>query len=91
MRAALHAHILVFFKPREQRKDFKPLGAIPAVAPGREPRQRPRDSEVPEMKEKQEDNVYQKHHVGPITAELVRPDVSGPNWGEYDIEKLRIA
>ena len=91
MRAALHAHILVFFKPREERKDFKPLGAIPRVVPGLEPKQRPRDSEVPEIKEKQEDNVYQKHYVGQITAEMVRPDVSGKNWGEYDIEKLRIA
>ena len=90
MRAALHAHILVFFKPREERKDFKPLGAIPRVVPGLEPKQRPRDSEVPEIKEKQEDNVYQKHYVGQITAEMVRPDVGGENWGEYDIEKLRI-
>ena len=91
MRAALHAHILVFFKPREVKKDFRPLPAIPRIVPGHEPRQRPRDSEVPERKERQEDNVYQMHHVGHITAEMVRPDVSGPNWGGYDIEKLRIA
>ena len=91
MRAALHAHILVFFKPREMKKEWKPLEAIPRTVPGHEPRQRPRDSEVPEMKERQEDNVYQTHHVGQITAEMVRPDVGGPNWGGYDIEKLRIA
>ena len=29
--------------------------------------------------------------MGPITAELVRPMVSGENWGGYDIDKMRIA
>ena len=35
--------------------------------------------------------VYQAAHVGPMTAELVRPDVSGENWGHYDLDRLRIA
>ena len=39
----------------------------------------------------QHDHVYHKAHVGPITAELVRPDVGGEDWGGYDLEKLRIA
>ena len=54
-------------------------------------KQRPRDSQVPPQKERQEDNVYQEAHVGQIIAEMVRPDVSGAEWGGYDIEKLRIA
>ena len=35
--------------------------------------------------------VYQAAHVGPMTAELVRPDVSGESWGHYDLDRLRIA
>ena len=91
MRAALHAHILCFFKPREMKDDYKSLPALTRVVPGHEPKQRPRDSAVPSMGERQEDNVYQTHHVGHMTAEMVRPDVSGPGWGGYDVEKLRIA
>ena len=91
MRAALHAHILVFFKPRETRNDFKPLPALERTVPGHEPRQRGRDSTVPQLSEWQADNVYQTHHVGPMVAEMVRPDVSGANWGGYDVEKMRIA
>ena len=91
MRAALHAHILCFFKPREMKDDYKPLPALIRVVPGHEPKQRPRDSVVPSLSERHEDNVYQTHHVGPMTAEMVRPDVSGPGWGGYDVEKLRIA
>ena len=34
---------------------------------------------------------YQAAHVGQITAEMVRPDVSGKNWGGFDHEQLRIA
>ena len=91
MRAALHAHILVFFKPREVRKDYKPLPALERIVPGHEPRQRARDSTVPPLREHQNDNVYQTHHVGPMVAEMVRPDVRGPSWGGYDVDKLRIA
>ena len=91
MRAALHAHILCFFRPREMKDDYKPLPALTRVVPGHEPKQRPRDSVVPSLGERQEDNVYQTHHVGHITAEMVRPDVSGPGWGGYDVEKLRVA
>ena len=43
------------------------------------------------LKEKQEDNVYQVAHVGPIVAELVRPDVHGKSWGCYTVESMRIA
>ena len=81
MRAALHAHILVFFKPRETRNDFRPLPALERIVPGHEPRQRPRDRTVPPLSNWQADNVYQAHHVGATVAEMVRRDVSGPKWG----------
>ena len=91
MRAALHAHILVFFKPRELPKNYKQIPAIVRTVPGHEPKQRPRDSVVPPLHEKQEDHVYQAHHVGQMVAEMVRPNVRGPNWGGYDVDQLRIA
>ena len=90
MRASLHAHILVFFKPREKRPDYHPNPPIARVVPGSDPKQWPRDSKVP-LPNDQEDNVYQANHVGQITAEMVRPDVSGKNWGGYGNEELRIA
>ena len=64
---------------------------IERTAPGVEPRQRPLDQTVTPLKEHQEDTVYQHAHVGPITAAMVRPEVGGPDWGGYDVEKLRIA
>ena len=91
MRAALHAHILVFFKPREKPAAYQPNPPIARVVPGNDPKQRPRDSQVPLQTERQEDNVYQANHVGQITAEMVRPDVSGKNWGGFGNEELRIA
>ena len=91
MRAALHAHILVFFKPREKPADYQPNPPIAKVVPGHEPKQRPHHCEVKCQTEHQEDNVYQAHHVGHIRAEMVRPDVSGKGWGGFDHEQLRIA
>ena len=91
MRAALHAHILCWFRPRKIPKDYKPIPAIPRTAPGTEPRQRPLGQKVDPLKVFQHDHVYQAAHVGPITAEMVRPDVSGDNWGGYDLDRLRIA
>ena len=91
MRAALHAHILVFFKPQEKRPDYQPNPPIARVVPGSEPKQRPRDCKVECQTQRQEDNVYQAAHVGQIVAEMVRPDVAGKNWGGFDNEQLRIA
>ena len=91
MRAALHAHILVFFRKRKKPENYEPNPPIPRVVPTSNPKQRPRDSQVLPQKERQEDNVYQEAHVGQIIAEMVRPDVSGADWGGYDCEKLRIA
>ena len=91
MRAALHAHILVFFVRRAKPKDYEPNPPIARVVPASNPKQRPRDSQVTPQRERQEDNVYQEAHVGQITAEMVRPDVSGANWGGFGNEELRIA
>ena len=91
MRASLHAHILCWFKKRKKSDDFKPILVIERTAPGVEPRQRPLGQTVAPLKEQQEDNIYQHAHVGPITAEMVRPNVSGSDWGGYTVEKLRIA
>ena len=65
-----------------------PNPSIPRVVPGHEPKQRPRSSKVEPQKQVQADNVYQTAHVGEIIAEMVRPNVSGPTWGGYDVEKL---
>lgn len=94
MRAALHAHILCWFRRRRMPRDYKPVPVLERTVPGIDPRQRPLDQSVKPLKEKQEDNVYQHAEVGPITAEMVRPDVRGTRrsrWGGYDVEKLRIA
>ena len=73
------------------REDFKPAPVIERTAPGIEPRQRPLNHKVEPLTEFQHDTVYQQAFVGPITAEMVRPDVTGANWGGYDVEKLRVA
>ena len=69
-------------------QDFVPNPPIPRMVPGHEPKQRPRNSRVEPQKAVQADNVYQTAHVGEIVAEMVRPNVSGPAWGGYDVERL---
>ena len=81
MRASLHAHILCWFKKRKKSDDFKPILVIERTAPGVEPRQRPLGQTVAPLQEHQEDNIYQHAHVGPITAEMVRPNVTPPRLG----------
>jgi hypothetical protein len=68
--------------------DYKPIPPIERIVVGHEPKQRPRDSKIEPQTEFQADNVYQTAHVGPMSGEMVRPDVSGPEWGGYDVEKL---
>ena len=57
MRAALHAHILCWFRPRAFPKDYRPIPAIPRTAPGHEPRQRPLNQKAEPLKEFQHDHV----------------------------------
>ena len=67
------------------------MPTIKRVVRGHENKQRPKDVAVEALPEYQADNVYQHAHMGEVVAEMVRPDVSGPAWGGYDVEKLRIA
>ena len=104
MRAALHAHILVWMKPRAEPKGYwhrgrwykgyDSLKPIPRKATGTEPRQRPRDQQVPKLPSDayQEDNCYHRAEFGRIWTEMVRPSVQGCGHGGFvDYEKLRIA
>ena len=71
---ALHAHILVWMKKREQKPDgYKPLAPIPRKAPGTEQRQRPLDQKVDPLEKPQEDNIYHQVHVNRISCEMARP------------------
>jgi hypothetical protein len=91
MRAALHAHILLWFRLRKKPDKYKPVAPVKRTAPGSEPRQRPVGQTVEPLNAKQHDHVYHQAHVGKITGEMVRPDVAGDNWGGYTFEMLRIA
>ena len=94
--AALHAHILLWLTARKLPPRYQPIRPVPRTAPGTDPRQRPVGQVVHPLPphERVEDHVYHVAHVGRITAELVRPDVTPTEtdlWGGYDVEKLRIA
>ena len=80
-------------KSRKPRPDWKALDPIPRTAAGVEHRQRPLDQRVlPLAKEdEREDSVYQCAEVARLSAEMPRADVSGEDWGAYDVETLRIA
>jgi hypothetical protein len=70
MRAALHAHILCWFRVRDNRardeklkaegRPYEPLKGIPRSAPGIGPRQRPADQTVAPLPEYQEFDAYHK-------------------------------
>ena len=71
MRAALHAHILCWFRVRDLRArdeklkaegkaPYEPLKGIPRTAPGVGPRQRPADQVVEPVAEYQEFDAYHK-------------------------------
>ena len=80
-------------KSRKPRADWKALDPIPRMAAGLEHRQRPLDQRMlPLAKEdEQEDSVFQRAEVARLSAEMKRADVSGEDWGAYDVETLRIA
>ena len=94
MRAALHAHILLWMQRRKEGKNYTPLKPIPREAAGTEPRQRPRNQKVPKLtgNQYQEDNCYHNAEMGRIWTEMVRPSTKGYAHGGFaDYEKLRIA
>ena len=93
LRAALHAHILLWFFRREEKNDFVPLSAIERTVPGAELRQRPPQQKVAPLPngQYQEDNLYHYAEVGRVTTEMVRPYVCGAAFGGYDFETMRVA
>lgn len=94
MRAALHSHILVWMKPRKEPENYVPLKPIPREAVGTEPKQRPRNQQVPKLSESefQHDNCYHRAEFGHVRTEMVRPSTDGWGHGGFvDYEKLRIA
>jgi|AACY02.8.fsa_nt_gi hypothetical protein len=102
MRAALHAHILCWYKlrdakerderlAREGKDPYLSLKPVTRTAPGTKPCQRPSSQRVEAVSPYQEDDIYHRAHVGRVNAEMVRPDVSGPSFGGYKYETLRIA
>ena len=89
-RGALHSHTLVWCKKRAPAKAWVRLEAIPRSAPGSESRQRLPTQKVQKLAEFQWDTVYQRHELGEVSAEMVRADVSGANWGGHTWETLRV-
>ena len=92
-RGSLHAHILVWLRRQRPPTGWKALYPIPKTTTAAGPKQRPRDQTVHELTgaEYQEDSFYQLARAGRVSAEMVRPNISGPAWGGYDCQKLRIA
>ena len=95
MRAALHAHILCWFRPRRSKAPV--LQVVKRTAPGTEPKQRPRAQKVEEFADDdyREDNMYQKADVARVVTEMVRPFVraseGGVPWGGFASPHLRVA
>ena len=93
-RGRLHAHVLVWLKRKRAPPGWEPLQPVPKLGNSTCQKQRPSTQTVPALKpeEAQEDTLYQLSEAGRVSAEMVRPDVSGPSWGGYaDVSKLRIA
>ena len=91
MRAALHAHILLWMKLREKPPKYKPLDSIERSVKGTEQRQRKLDEKTPALLHQQEDNIYHTAFVNRVSTEMARPNL-GENGtlGGFDVEKLRI-
>ncbi len=91
-RGSLHSHTLVWCKRRGAPKGWTALAPVSRSAPGPESRQRLPTHTVPKlpMKDWQWDTVYQRSELGEISAENIRADVSGTNWGGHTWETLRV-
>ena len=57
MRAALHAHILLWMKLREKPQGYKPLRSIERSVKGTEQRQRKLDEKTPALVDLEEVNL----------------------------------
>eukprot|EP00973_Karenia_brevis_P065414 9087601-Karenia_brevis.AAC.1 len=95
VRAALHAHILDWYKRREQDAGYTMLQAVPRSVSGKEDKQRPADSKTDKLQPYQEDAMYHRAHVARVNAEMARPFVGdladGSRCGGFDVQKMRIA
>ena len=98
MRGSLHSHILCWFQKRDLEKirNYSALPGIPRQAPGNDHRQRPKNQEVPDLTDYQEDNIYFHNHVARIWTECIRPYVkhdpdNNIRWGGFDVVTLRYA
>ncbi len=91
MRAALHSHILLWFRRRKVHEKWTPVPPIPRTVAGNELKMRNSDHKMTPQAVYQEDNLYHMYECGRVTAEMPRPNVAGDRWGGYDVERLRIA
>jgi len=99
VRAALHAHILVWFRRRDRSAypGYNPIGTVQRDPnnPGWEPRQRAAWASSPAIQPYQEDDMYYDAEVARVTAEMVRPTAAtlenGAPWGGFDIDLFDIA
>ena len=91
MRAALHSHILLWFRRRTVKENWMPVPPIPRTVAGSELKPRSAEQKITPQAEYQEDNLYHKYECGRISGEMPRPNVGGDIWGGFDIERLRIA
>ena len=92
-RGRLHAHVLVWLKRKRAPPGWEPLQPVPKLGNATCQRQRPSTQVVQPLRpeEAQEDTLYQLSEAGRVSAEMARPDVSGPSWGGYaDVSRLRI-
>ena len=90
----MHAHVLVWLRRKRAPPGWEPLQPVPKLGNATCQRQRPSTQVIQPLKpeEGQEDTLYQLSEAGRVTAEMARPDVSGPSWGGYaDVSRLRIA
>ena len=89
----------VWLKKREMHKDWRQLSPVEKTWVGKGSKQKTaQDKPHPELLDEegkvyiQEDSIYHKFECGRALAEMVRPDVSGPQWGGFaDVDFLRIA
>ena len=85
--------MLVWLRRRDPEVGWTALEPVPKCTKSTTQKQRPRDQVVLDLPKDafQEDSIYQLGHVGRVLAEMVRPNVSGFDWGGYDVAKLRVA
>ena len=98
-RAALHAHILVWFRRRDRTAflGYKPIDPVRRASdnPGFEPRQRPSFASSVNLHPYQEDDMYYDAEVARVNAEMVRPTAAmlsnGGRWGGFDLDLFDVA